>query len=96
MMINPEILIPRQGRSEMSSSQIKRLHKSMQKTGFDATYPIEIAEIDGKLIILDGHHRTAAAIKAKIKQVPITQLKVTVEHGHQLLQQAAEAKWRDG
>ncbi len=82
MMINPEILIPRQGPDEMSSSPIKRLQKNLQKTGFDATQPIKVAEIDGKFIIIDGHHRTAAAIKAKIKHVPITRLKVTIEPSH--------------
>jgi RHS repeat-associated protein len=39
--------------------------------------------VDGKLIILDGHHRTQAAAKAGIKDVPINVYDVTREQANQ-------------
>lgn len=40
--ISPRNLIPTQTRNEMSSSQIKRLTKSMEKNGFDQKQPVDV------------------------------------------------------
>lgn len=40
----------------------------MCKNGFDQSKPIEVAEVNSSLIIIDGHHRAIAAVKAGIKQ----------------------------
>lgn len=69
--INPRLLASRQGPSEMSKSKVDRLAKKMKKDGFDPSKPIEVADADGKNIIINGHHRAEAAIKAGIKEVPI-------------------------
>lgn len=76
----------------MSGSQVKRLRKDMKANGFDPNKPIEAADVDGKLIILDGHHRTKGAIGAGIKEVPVNVQKATREQGDQLLREAAEAR----
>lgn len=34
-------------------------------------FPLKVAEIGGKLILLDGHHRRSAAIELKLKTVPV-------------------------
>ena len=90
--VDPKSLIGRQSRDEMSGSQVKRLRKNMKENGFDPSKPIEAANVDGKLIILDGHHRTKAAIGAGIKEVPVNVQKATREQGDQLLREAAEAR----
>ena len=81
----------RQLRSEFTASKIKRLKKLMQKNGFDENYPIDIAEVGGRKVIIDGHHRARAAGAAGIKDVPVRIYPVTPEQESKLLQEAAEA-----
>ena len=90
--VDPKTLIGRQGRNEMSSNKVKRLRRDMRENGFDSNNPIEAADVDGKLIILDGHHRTKGAIGAGIKEVPVNVNKVTREQADQLLREAAESR----
>ncbi|MCX8619152.1 ParB-like nuclease domain-containing protein, partial [Gilliamella sp. B2923] len=92
--VNPKSLISRQNSNEMSGSDIKRLVKDMKTNGFDTTQPIDVAIVNGKMIIIDGHHRAAAAVKAGIKDIPIRINKVTEAQGNQLLLEAAEARSR--
>ena len=93
-VVDPKSLIGRQGRDEISGSQVKRMTKDMKANGFDANHPIEVANVNGKLIILDGHHRAEAAAKAGIKDVPINVHSVTKEQADQLMREAAEARVR--
>ena len=90
--VAPQTLLSRQSSSEMTGSQVKRLAKDMKANGFDATKPIQVANADGKSVILDGHHRTAAAIKAGIKKVPIETRTVTKVEADKLLNQVAESR----
>ncbi|MGR2855595.1 hypothetical protein FY046_06005 [Erwinia sp. 1181_3] len=78
----------------MSGSQVKRLVKDMKTNGFDVNEPIDAAIVNGKVIIIDGHHRAEAAAKAGIKDVPVRIHDVTTEQGDQLLREAAEARVR--
>lgn len=56
----------------MSGAQIARIAKDMKANGYDVNYPVEVfVRWDGRLVISDGHHRTAAAIKAGLKTVPV-------------------------
>lgn len=89
---SPGSLISRQGRDEMTGSQVKSLAKDMRANGYDATKPIDAANVDGKMIIIDGHHRAAAASKAGLKDVPVNVHKVSREQGDTLMRQAAEAR----
>jgi RHS repeat-associated protein len=91
-LANPRTLIFRQGPAEMTGSRIKRITENMKKNGFDPAQPIEIAEVNGQRIIIDGHHRTAAAIRAGINQVPIKITPVTPQQASQLAAEAAEAE----
>jgi len=91
-LVNPNILISRQTPSEMSGSKVKRLRKKIHEKGFDPEQPIEVADVDGKLIILDGHHRVAAARQLRLKSVPIRRMKVSPAQEDQLLLSAAEAE----
>lgn len=93
--LNPRSLLGRQGPNEMSGSQIKRMANDMRMNGYNPSEPIEAATFEGKRIIIDGHHRAAAAIKAGLKEVPVREIQVTPSQGRQLLQEAAEARVRD-
>ena len=93
-VVDPKSLIGRQGRDEISGSQVKRMTKDMKANGFDVNHPIEVANVNGKLIILDGHHRAEAAAKAGIKDVPVNVHSVTKEQADQLMREAAEARVR--
>jgi filamentous hemagglutinin len=84
-------LVSRQGPSEMTGSKVKKLTKDMKENGFDPAHPIEVAEVDGKKIILDGHHRAEAATRAGIKEVPVKTKSVTLEQADNLNREAAEA-----
>lgn len=70
---NPRNLLPTQTKSEMSGSQVKRLTKNMKKNGYDQGKPVDawLNPKTGRLEIQDGHHRTAAAIKAGIDMIPV-------------------------
>lgn len=91
MMVPVSELKGRQMRSEYTGSKIKRLKRNMQKNGFDVNHPIDIAEIGGRKVIIDGHHRARAAGAAGINDVPVRIYHVTPEQGSVLLQEAAEA-----
>jgi filamentous hemagglutinin len=78
----------------MSGSQVKRLKRDMQQRGFDPSKPIDVADVDGRQIILDGHHRARAAAQAGIRDVPVRVNPVTREQADQLLREAAEASMR--
>jgi RHS repeat-associated protein len=89
---NVNSLVSRQGPSEMSGSKIKSLAKDMQENGFDKSKAIDVVNVNGKLIIIDGHHRAEAAKRAGIKEVPINSSKADPKQGKELLDQAAGAK----
>lgn len=89
--VNPNTLISRQMQSEMTGSKIKKLVKQISKQGFDLENPIEVANVNGRLIILDGHHRVVAAKRLKLESIPIRRQKVSPVEEQQLLHQVAEA-----
>lgn len=64
--VNPNTLISRQMQSEMTGSKIKKLVKKISQQGFNSENPIEVADVNGRLIILDGHHRVVAAKRLKL------------------------------
>ncbi len=70
---NPHNLIPTQTKSEMSGSQIRRLTKNMKQNGFDQSKPVDAWRNPqtGRLEIQDGHHRTEAAKKAGLDEIPV-------------------------
>jgi len=57
-----------------------------------AAQPIEVVEIDGKLIIHDGHHRAQAAVRERLSSVPIEKVKISPEQELDYLIQAGEAQ----
>jgi RHS repeat-associated protein len=90
--VSPSRLLGRQLQSEMSNSKRDRYAKKMRSSGWDESKdPIDVAEVNGKLIILDGHHRARAAQKARLPSVPIRRTDVTPEQGQQLLNEVSEA-----
>jgi ParB-like chromosome segregation protein Spo0J len=76
---DPKQLISRQTQKEMTPNKVKKLRKKIRKNGFDRNQPIEVVDVNGKLIIRDGHHRTEAAIREKLPSVPVRIYKVTLE-----------------
>lgn len=93
--VNPKSLIGRQSPNEMTGSKVKRYYKDMKTNGYKENYPIDAADVNGKLIILDGHHRAAAAAKADMKEVPVNVHSVSKEQGNKLIIEVAEAYVRD-
>jgi hypothetical protein len=82
----------RQLASEFTGNQIKRFRREMQgQGGYGDFPPIKIAEIDGKKIIIDGHHRARAAGSAGIKNVPVEIFDLPPDVARKYFQQAAEA-----
>ncbi|WP_194868929.1 ParB/RepB/Spo0J family partition protein [Pseudoalteromonas sp. PPB1] len=91
--INPKALISRQGRNEMTGSKVKRIRKRIKSDGYDESQQIDVADVNGKMIIIDGHHRAAAASAAQLKQVPVRVKNVSQQDADQLLMEAAEARY---
>ncbi|PNG32119.1 type IV secretion protein Rhs [Pseudomonas protegens] len=69
--VDPRNLNSRQTREEMSRNKVDKLSKKMRSEGFDENHPIDVAEVDGKLIIIDGHHRSQAAVRSRVEKVPV-------------------------
>jgi ParB-like chromosome segregation protein Spo0J len=63
----------------------------MKHEGFDPDNPIRVAEVNGRKIIIDGHHRSRAAGAAGIKRVPVIIEKLSEKEAALLEQEAAEA-----
>ncbi|WP_315754389.1 MULTISPECIES: RHS repeat-associated core domain-containing protein [unclassified Bradyrhizobium] len=95
-LVNPRDLISRQGPREMTGNRVKRLTSNMKKEGFDPNYPVLAAEVEDRLIIVDGHHRTEAAIRAGMKEVPVRVSPVDAEQAAELAADAAEAAGQRG
>jgi hypothetical protein len=89
--VNPARLVSRQVPSEMSNSKVQRLRKKIRKNGFDRSQPIPVADVDGELIIIDGHHRAQAAARERLTSVPVRIYKVSPEKELEYKIQAAEA-----
>ncbi|MNO24961.1 tRNA(Glu)-specific nuclease WapA precursor [compost metagenome] len=53
----------------ITKSQLKKLTEGMKKNGWTGD-PVEIFEINGKKLIVDGHHRVRAAKQAGIENIP--------------------------
>jgi ParB-like nuclease domain len=75
----------------MTGSQVKRLSRDMRANGYNPDFPVTAAEVDGRLILMDGHHRTDAAIRAGLSEIPVRVVPVTPAQAVQLGQDAAEA-----
>ena len=69
----PKNLIPTQPKSDLTGSQVKRLTKDMKNNGFNKNNPVDVWRNPktGRLEIQDGHHRTEAAKKAGLNNIPI-------------------------
>lgn len=89
--VNPSTLVSRQPLREMTGNKIKTLMKKMKEHQFNPEKPIEVADVQGRLIILDGHHRTVAARRLRLAKVPIRKKQVSLLQEQQLLQEVAEA-----
>lgn len=75
----------------MSKCRVNSLRKKIKKYGFDAGEPIKVAEVDGKLIIIDGHHRHQASARERLAEVPVEVYKVSPEKQEEYLEDVAEA-----
>jgi hypothetical protein len=90
-LVNPKKLVPSHRPDEVSQSKVDRLRKKMKTMGYDEAYPIDYAEVDGRMIITDGHHRAEAAVKAKLPSVPVNRVEVSQSQADELALSAAEA-----
>ncbi|MDP3670776.1 MAG: RHS repeat-associated core domain-containing protein [Telluria sp.] len=72
ILTSPKNLLPTQPKSDLTGSVVNRLTKDMKQNGFDPAKPISgQTTATGRIEIVDGHHRAAAAIKAGIEKVPV-------------------------
>ncbi|AWU99933.1 hypothetical protein DM992_10570 [Burkholderia sp. JP2-270] len=80
-MVNPRRLKSRQGPSEMTGNKVKRYASAMRNQGGYGDFPpVEAADVgNGNLVIVDGHHRAEAAMKAGIPEIPVNVTAVSPE-----------------
>ena len=90
--VSPSSLIPSQNSRDMSKSRVNSLRKKIKKYGYDISEPIKVAEIYGKLIIIDGHHRHQASVREKLVEVPVEIYQVSSEKQDEYLDDVAEAR----
>jgi hypothetical protein len=91
---NPRTLLSRQGSNEMTPSRVQDMAEDMMVGQFPwgRTGPIDVAEgPNGVRIIMDGHHRAAAARQAGIESVPIRIHQVSEKQWNQYLLDVYEA-----
>lgn len=72
-MADPRSLLSRQGPGEMTTSRVQDMAEDMMldQLNWGVARPVRVVERNGVRIIEDGHHRTAAAIEARIQRVPV-------------------------
>ena len=78
----------------MNPSTVRDMAEDMMVNRFSwqRSGPIQVAEgANGARIILDGHHRAAAAIEAGLENVPIQIRQVTQQQWQQLLDEVLDA-----
>lgn len=68
--IDPRNLVPTQSVRELASGSFDVVENSMLLSGFDTSKPILTLYVDHVFYILDGHARTAAALRLGTKFVP--------------------------
>ena len=85
--VNPRTLMPTEDLSNQSFA--RKLAEKMKVEGFDPTEPIQAMEYQGVLYVIDGHHRRAAAIKAKLSRVPVLVWQAGAEQGMKLVREWA-------
>ncbi|UOY94201.1 ParB/RepB/Spo0J family partition protein [Ectobacillus sp. JY-23] len=71
--VNPFSLVGRQTKAEMSRKTVQKIAKDMKVNGYVGP-PIKVYKINGKNVIIDGHHRASAAKYAGITKVPIKRI----------------------
>jgi cytidylate kinase len=71
-LIDPRNLVPTQGVRESARDQFSIVEKSIQSHGFDFAKPILTLYVGHVFYVLDGHVRTAAAVRSGTKFVPCT------------------------
>jgi hypothetical protein len=59
---NFSLFVPHEYQQPMVALHVKRLAEKMKKNGYRVSKPISVyRRADGKLVVIDGHHRLAAA-----------------------------------
>lgn len=58
----------------MSNKQLDKLSKNIRAEGIKT--PLTVTEYQGKLYILDGHHRALAAPRAGVTEIPINKVEL--------------------
>jgi RHS repeat-associated protein len=91
--VNPRSLLGRQTKAEMNGSEVKRLTKDMKANGFNKNYPIDITKIDGRNVIIDGHHRVEAAKRAGISEIPANVHTVTPSQAARFMDDHYNTLW---
>jgi hypothetical protein len=78
----------------MTGSKVKRYVSAMRsQDGYGKFPPVEAADVGGgQLVIIDGHHRAEAAIKAGVPKIPVSVATVSPEVAENLKDEAAMAK----
>ena len=89
ILMNPRSMLSRQGPDEMTPFQINRMAKEMKQLGYGKFDPIDIAVIEGRRVIINGH-RAVAAAKVGLKEIPVNVFPVTPEQGQQFLIEALQ------
>lgn len=87
----PSELFGTQLKTEFTNSRINTIKKLIKQNGVNSLPPIQVAIVNGRKIILDGHHTARAAVGLKLKDGPIQIQSVSPARAAQLQQQAAEA-----
>ena len=91
---SPRSLLSRQGPDEMTGNMVKRFTSMMREKGYADFPPVDIVIVEGRRIIIDGHHRAAAAARAGIKEIPVRIHEVSPEVGQNYLIQALQTMER--
>ena len=64
---NFTLFVPHEYQQPMRASHVKKLAEKMRKNGYLASKPISVyRRSDGKLVVIDGHHRIAASQAAGV------------------------------
>jgi len=71
LWFSPQALYPTHDIRQLGSEVAQNLTQSMQKAGFNESFPLDVIRSKGYFFIFDGHKRASAAIINNINLVPL-------------------------
>lgn len=70
LWLSPKTIFPSQHVRSLGSEDALSLYDSIETHGFNSNFPVEVVFVEGSFFLVDGHRRTAAALRSGVRMIP--------------------------